>query len=258
MTDRALRPLFPKGFRNDVQIVITVLSADQENDPDVLGDDRRLRRADASRDIPFDGPCQRCASAASTANSSSTRPSPSSEESDLDLDRQLRPATRSSWSRPARNERARGRHPRRPIDFAHEATRRSSTSRTRWSAELAQAEDELQAPKTIDAAAHRSCRRIPRGPRRRSPGLASARSAPRAAANVMDDADRALRRRIRDGPARDALEAVVKKTVRERILKKASAPTAATSTSCGRSPATSASCRARTAPASSSAARRRC
>ena len=32
----ALRPLFPKGFRNDVQIIITVLSADQENDPDVL------------------------------------------------------------------------------------------------------------------------------------------------------------------------------------------------------------------------------
>ena len=26
MTDRALRPLFPKGFRNDVQIIITVLS----------------------------------------------------------------------------------------------------------------------------------------------------------------------------------------------------------------------------------------
>ena len=37
LTDRPLRPLFPKGFRNDVQIVITVLSADQENSPDVLG-----------------------------------------------------------------------------------------------------------------------------------------------------------------------------------------------------------------------------
>src|SRR6516164_4589506 len=31
LTDRPLRPLFPKGYRNDVQIVITVLSADQEN-----------------------------------------------------------------------------------------------------------------------------------------------------------------------------------------------------------------------------------
>jgi len=36
LTDRSLRPLFPKGFRNDIQVVITVLSADQENDPDVL------------------------------------------------------------------------------------------------------------------------------------------------------------------------------------------------------------------------------
>ena len=37
LTDRPIRPLFPKGFRNDVHVVITVLSADQENDPDVLG-----------------------------------------------------------------------------------------------------------------------------------------------------------------------------------------------------------------------------
>ena len=37
LTDRPLRPLFPKSFRNDIQVVITILSADQENDPDVLG-----------------------------------------------------------------------------------------------------------------------------------------------------------------------------------------------------------------------------
>jgi polyribonucleotide nucleotidyltransferase len=36
LIDRAIRPLFPKGFRRDVQIIATVLSADQENDPDVL------------------------------------------------------------------------------------------------------------------------------------------------------------------------------------------------------------------------------
>ena len=35
--DRPLRPLFPKGFRHEVQIIVTVLSADQENDQDVLG-----------------------------------------------------------------------------------------------------------------------------------------------------------------------------------------------------------------------------
>ncbi|MBQ1501834.1 MAG: polyribonucleotide nucleotidyltransferase, partial [Firmicutes bacterium] len=33
--DRPLRPLFPKGFRNDVQVVTTVLSVDQDNAPDM-------------------------------------------------------------------------------------------------------------------------------------------------------------------------------------------------------------------------------
>ncbi|MDE2322338.1 MAG: polyribonucleotide nucleotidyltransferase [candidate division NC10 bacterium] len=36
LIDRPLRPLFPDGYRHDVQIIATVLSADQENDPDVL------------------------------------------------------------------------------------------------------------------------------------------------------------------------------------------------------------------------------
>jgi polyribonucleotide nucleotidyltransferase len=36
LIDRPLRPLFPKSFRNEVQIIATVLSADQENDPDIL------------------------------------------------------------------------------------------------------------------------------------------------------------------------------------------------------------------------------
>jgi polyribonucleotide nucleotidyltransferase len=35
--DRSIRPLFPEGFRNEVQVFVTVLSADQENDADVLG-----------------------------------------------------------------------------------------------------------------------------------------------------------------------------------------------------------------------------
>ena len=36
LIDRPLRPLFPEGFRNEVQIVATVLSHDMENDPDVV------------------------------------------------------------------------------------------------------------------------------------------------------------------------------------------------------------------------------
>ena len=37
LTDRPIRPLFPKGFKNEVQVVITVLQHDLENEPDVLG-----------------------------------------------------------------------------------------------------------------------------------------------------------------------------------------------------------------------------
>ncbi len=55
LTDRPLRPLFPKGFRNDVQVVVTVLSTDQENDPDVLGV-CGASCALAISSIPFNGP----------------------------------------------------------------------------------------------------------------------------------------------------------------------------------------------------------
>ncbi len=36
LTDRPLRPLLPKRWRYDIQLIVTVLSADQENDPDIL------------------------------------------------------------------------------------------------------------------------------------------------------------------------------------------------------------------------------
>lgn len=37
LTDRPIRPLFPKGYKNEVQIVITVLQHDLENEPDIIG-----------------------------------------------------------------------------------------------------------------------------------------------------------------------------------------------------------------------------
>ncbi len=55
LTDRPLRPLFPKGMRNDVQIVVTTLSADQENDPDILSIIGASTALTIS-DIPFGGP----------------------------------------------------------------------------------------------------------------------------------------------------------------------------------------------------------
>jgi polyribonucleotide nucleotidyltransferase len=55
LIDRSLRPLFPKEFHYDVQVVATVLSVDQENDPDICA----LVGASAAltlSDIPFFGP----------------------------------------------------------------------------------------------------------------------------------------------------------------------------------------------------------
>ena len=55
MTDRPLRPLFPKGYLYDTQIITVMLSADGENDPDMLS----INGASAAlmvSDIPFAGP----------------------------------------------------------------------------------------------------------------------------------------------------------------------------------------------------------
>ena len=55
LTDRPLRPSFPKGFRNETQVVTTVIGADQENPHDVLS----INAASAAlmiSGIPFEGP----------------------------------------------------------------------------------------------------------------------------------------------------------------------------------------------------------
>lgn len=55
LIDRPLRPLFPKGYRYETQVIATVLSVDQENEPDILA----LIGASAAlemSDIPFAGP----------------------------------------------------------------------------------------------------------------------------------------------------------------------------------------------------------
>ena len=55
LTDRPLRPLFPKGFCNETSVVINVLSYDGENEPDVLGTIGASAAILAS-DIPWNGP----------------------------------------------------------------------------------------------------------------------------------------------------------------------------------------------------------
>src|SRR5947207_1188064 len=55
LADRPIRPLFPKGWYNEVQVQTIVLSADGENDPDILS----LIGASAAlmvSDIPWEGP----------------------------------------------------------------------------------------------------------------------------------------------------------------------------------------------------------
>ena len=55
ITDRQIRPLFPKGYRHETQVIITVLSADGQNAPDVLGPIGAAAALGIS-DIPWDGP----------------------------------------------------------------------------------------------------------------------------------------------------------------------------------------------------------
>ncbi len=55
MIDRPIRPLFPKNFRNDVQVIITVLSYDGENDPDILGMIAASAALSQTK-APFNGP----------------------------------------------------------------------------------------------------------------------------------------------------------------------------------------------------------
>ncbi|MDD5252320.1 MAG: polyribonucleotide nucleotidyltransferase [Candidatus Omnitrophota bacterium] len=59
LIDRPIRPLFPEGFLNEVQVIAIVLSSDGENDPNVLA----LIGASAAlsiSDIPFNGPLASC------------------------------------------------------------------------------------------------------------------------------------------------------------------------------------------------------
>ena len=55
LIDRTLRPLFPDGFKNEVQVFIYVLSADQENDADVIGLTAASLALSISK-VPWNGP----------------------------------------------------------------------------------------------------------------------------------------------------------------------------------------------------------
>ena len=107
LTDRPIRPLFPEGYKDDVQVVITVLSTDQENDPDIIGTIAASAALTIS-EIPFQGPVaavrvgriggEFVVNPTYAARRVGARP------------RRLRHARRDHDGRGGRQDRARGRH----------------------------------------------------------------------------------------------------------------------------------------------------
>ena len=253
MTDRALRPLFPKGFRNDVQIIVTVLSADMENDPDVLATIGASAALSVSQ-IPFNGPVSAI------------------RVGYVDGEYVLYPTysqLQDEHTRPHRHLHAReGDHGR----SRRQVCQRRGLPRRR------------QARPRIQPEAHRSSGPHDQGTGRRQDVLPGQRNEPgrrRRRLRVLGPEDRRGLRgrevgahRRPQGPPRRAQGALrrpaspptTSTTPSRRRTRSwsvaasstpASAPMAALSTNCGRLPATWASCHERTAPASSSAARPR-
>ena len=87
LIDRPLRPSFPKGFRNEVHVVATILSADQIDQPDVLSI-TGASMAVILGGLPFEGPLAGVRSATRVARGSRT---PRSKRSR---------SARSTWSLP--------------------------------------------------------------------------------------------------------------------------------------------------------------
>ncbi len=84
MIDRSIRPLFPKDFKNETQVVLTILSIDHENDPNVLaalGASAALHISD----IPWNGPVGVVSMAYRDGNYFVNPTNGERENSDLDL-----------------------------------------------------------------------------------------------------------------------------------------------------------------------------
>lgn len=89
LIDRSIRPLFPKAFKNDVQVIVTVLSVDGENDPDIVALNTTSAAIAISR-IPWNGPigAVRVGCVKETGNGGSVciiNPNLEQEYSELDL-----------------------------------------------------------------------------------------------------------------------------------------------------------------------------
>ena len=133
LTDRPIRPLFPEGYKDDVQLVITVLSTDHENDPDILGTIAASAALTIS-EIPFQGPIGAVRVGYIDGEFVLNPTYPQLAESAA-RPRRLRHPRRDHDGRGGREDPARGRHGRGdpvrpPVDRAARSTSRSSCARS--------------------------------------------------------------------------------------------------------------------------------
>jgi len=84
LTDRPIRPLLPKEWRRDIQIVVTVLAVDRENDPDILSVIGGSAALMNSR-VPFSGPVSAARVGYTNNEFVLNPPMPQLEQSSLDL-----------------------------------------------------------------------------------------------------------------------------------------------------------------------------
>ncbi|MBU6389429.1 polyribonucleotide nucleotidyltransferase [Patescibacteria group bacterium] len=85
LVDRPLRPLFDKNFRKDVQVIITVLSVDKENDPDILAIIAASCALMKAGTAPYKGPVGACRIGMFNGELAVNPPKSRMAESDLDL-----------------------------------------------------------------------------------------------------------------------------------------------------------------------------
>ena len=180
LIDRPLRPLFPKGFQHETQIIAFVLSADGQNDPDVLAINGASVALDLLAHPVLHADRRGPRRTASTASSSSTRPTAERDESDIDL---VVAGTDDAvvHGRGGRPRGVRARHDRRDLLRPRGRARRSSAPRST-----------APAPRRLQKPSWQVARVLPRLRfRRGSPGLARS---PMMAALTHAGQDRFLRR----------------------------------------------------------------
>ncbi len=256
MTDRPLRPLFPKGYLYDTQIITTLLSADGENDPDILS----INGASAAlmvSDIPFAGPVGAVRVGRVEGNSSSSPRTPSAKSSDLDLVYvgneneivMIEGSADGIAGRRLQGARSSSRKARPAARAGAEGTRRRASNKPKRQVALCSSKPSCSkspTPWPATASKARSTRRARSPATRRSSAQGRSRGRDQGEVSRGDHLRHQLRVRLRPDQG-----------VPRRDPRQAARATAARSRRSARSPAKSACSRARTVPRSSPAAKRR-